>query len=42
MSYGYKPGTAAYITCVGREAEARRTGKLGPAYDQVLIAPRQE
>jgi hypothetical protein len=42
LSYGYQPGTTAYIDCVRREAEARRTGKLGPTYDQILIAPNHD
>jgi hypothetical protein len=38
VSYGFVPGTTAYTTCVAREAEARRRGRLGPSYDQILIA----
>jgi hypothetical protein len=38
-SYGLVPGTAAYTVCVQREIDARRSGKLGPTYDQRLIAP---
>jgi len=30
-----------YINCVRREIEARRTGKIGPTYDQILVAPAQ-
>jgi hypothetical protein len=41
MSYGFVPGTDPYINCVRREVEARRTGKLGPTYDQILVAPAQ-
>jgi hypothetical protein len=41
MSYGFVPGTDPYINCVRREIEARRTGKLGPTYDQILVAPAQ-
>jgi len=37
-SYGLIPGTTAYITCVAREADARRRGRMGPDYDQILIA----
>ena len=37
-SYGFVPGTTRYTICVQREAEARRRGRLGPEYDQVLIA----
>ncbi|SRR6266567_4014800 len=37
-SYGLVPGTTAYTICVQREAEARRRGRLGPDYDQILIA----
>lgn len=40
VSYGFVPGTTAYITCVRREIDARRSGKLGPTYDQRLIAPK--
>lgn len=39
-SYGFVPGTTAYITCVQREIDARRRGTLGPTYDQRLIAPK--
>jgi hypothetical protein len=39
-SYGFVPGTTAYITCVQREIDARRSGKLGPTYDQRLIVTR--
>jgi hypothetical protein len=42
LSYGYQPGTTVYIDCVRREAEARRTGKLGPTYDQIQIAPKHD
>jgi hypothetical protein len=42
LSYGYQPGTTAYIACARREAEARRTGKLGTTYDQILITPQQQ
>jgi hypothetical protein len=31
-------GTTPYTTCVQREAEARRRGRLGPNYDETLIA----
>ena len=27
--------------CIQREIDARRSSKLGPTYDQILIAPRQ-
>jgi hypothetical protein len=40
VSYGFVPGTTAYTNCVQREIDARRSGKLGPTYDQRLIAPR--
>jgi hypothetical protein len=40
VSYGFTPGTAAYTNCLQREIDARRSGKLGPSYDQRLIAPR--
>lgn len=40
LSYGFVPGTTAYTTCVQREIDARRSGKLGPTYDQRLIAPQ--
>ena len=40
LSYGFAPGTTAYTTCVQREIDARRSGKLGPTYDQRLIAPQ--
>ncbi len=40
VSYGFEPGTTGYITCVQREIDARRSGKLGPTYDQRLIAPK--
>jgi hypothetical protein len=38
VSYGFVPGTDPYINCVRREIEARRTGKIGPTYDQILVA----
>jgi hypothetical protein len=38
VSYGFVPGTTPYTTCVQREAEARRRGRLGPNYDETLIA----
>ncbi len=41
LSYGFAPGTTAYTNCIQREIDARRSGKLGPTYDQILIAPRQ-
>jgi hypothetical protein len=40
VSYGFVPGTTAYTTCLQREIDARRSGKLGPTYDQRLIAPQ--
>jgi hypothetical protein len=40
LSYGLVPGTTAYTNCIQREIDARRTGKLGPTYDQPQIAPR--
>jgi hypothetical protein len=40
LRYGLVPGTTAYTNCIQREIDARRTGKLGPTYDQRLIAPR--
>lgn len=39
LSYGFKPGTTAYTNCVQREIDARRRGKLGPTYDQILVSP---
>jgi hypothetical protein len=41
VSYGFVPGTDPYINCVRREIEARRTGKIGPTYDQILVASAQ-
>jgi hypothetical protein len=40
LGYGFVPGTTAYTNCIQREIDARRSGKLGPTYDQRLIAPR--
>jgi hypothetical protein len=40
LGYGFVPGTTAYTNCIQREVDARRSGKLGPTYDQRLIAPR--
>jgi hypothetical protein len=40
LGYGFAPGTTAYTSCIQREIDARRSGKLGPSYDQRLIAPR--
>lgn len=40
LGYGFAPGTTAYTNCIQREIDARRTGKLGPTYDQRLISPR--
>jgi hypothetical protein len=37
-SYGFVPGTTPYTTCVQREAAARQRGRLGPNYDETLIA----
>jgi hypothetical protein len=39
VTYGFVPGTTGYTNCVQREMDARRSGKLGPSYDQRLIAP---
>ena len=39
VTYGFVPGTTGYTNCVQREIDARRSGKLGPSYDQRLIAP---
>jgi hypothetical protein len=38
VSYGFIPGTTAYTTCVQREVDARRRGRMGPNYDETLIA----
>lgn len=38
VSYGFVPGTTGYTLCIQREIDARRTGKLGPTYDQPRIA----
>lgn len=38
VSYGFVPGTTPYTTCVQREADARRRGRMSPGYDQTLIA----
>jgi hypothetical protein len=38
VSYGFVPGTTPYTTCVQREAAARQRGRLGPNYDETLIA----
>lgn len=41
VSYGFVPGTTAYTNCLQREIDARRTGKIGPTYDQRLISPAE-
>jgi hypothetical protein len=38
VSYGYRPGTTGYTLCIQREIDARKSGKVGPAYDQPRIA----
>ena len=39
LSYGYRPGTTGFTTCVQREAGLRRQGVM-PDYDEILIAPK--
>lgn len=38
VSYGFAPGTTPYTTCVQREADARRRGRMSPDYNETLIA----
>ena len=36
--YGFTPGTSPSTTCVQREADAHRRGRMGPDYNETLIA----